>query len=303
MRGFVGLTKRNLMLYFKDIQTVIFSLLTSIIVFVLYLLFLKGNYIDVLENATMGLEGLVASADLDMLVNGILLTGIMGSALITVPYNCLTVIVKDRENKIDCDIAATPMRRGQIVLAYFASATISAVVMASIILTVGLLALKSMGDPCLSGKTIATLYGLIVLGSVSATAFFILLVLFFKTVSASGAFFGILSAASGFVIGAYMPISQFSNTVQTVCNLFPATHITVLIRNYLMNGVLEKMNEDIGGLDQGAFAENMKEVFGFQANMFEKTLSHQQSVLYALTAAVVCIVLMIVVYRQVYKRK
>lgn len=303
MRGFIGLTKRNLLLFFKDVQTVIFSLLTSIIVFTLYLLFLKGTYIDSIESAMKGLESLVDSADIDMLVNGILLTGIMGSALITVPYNCLTVIVKDRENKIDCDIAATPMRRGQIVLSYFVAAAVSAIVMASVILTIGLLVLKSMGDPCLTGEAVACLYGLIVLGAISSTAFFIILVLFCKTVSASGAFFGILSAASGFVIGAYMPISQFSDTVQTVCNLFPATHITVLIRNYLMSGVLDRIDESIGGIDQGAFAEAMRETFVFKSYMFEEALSKQQSILYVSAAIVICIAVMIVVYSKVYKRK
>ena len=41
MKGFIGFTKRNLLVYFKDKQAILFSLLTSIIVFVLYLLFLK----------------------------------------------------------------------------------------------------------------------------------------------------------------------------------------------------------------------------------------------------------------------
>lgn len=303
MRGFIGLTKRNLMIYFKDVQTVIFSLLTSIIIFALYLLFLKNTYVDTVKSAMKGLETLVDSADIDMLINGVLLTGIMGSALITVPYNCLSVIVKDRENKIDCDIAATPLKRAQIVLSYFASSTISAMIMASVILTVGVITLRCMGDPCLSAKAIATLYGLIVLGSVSATAFFIIMMLFFKSVSASGAFFGILSAASGFVIGAYMPISQFSNTVQTVCNLFPATHVTVLMRNYFMNGIIDKINEDIGGLDQGAFADAMRETFVFKSYMFEQELSKGQSVIYISAAIAVCLVLMVVIYRQVYKRK
>jgi len=43
MRKFVGLTKRNLLIYFKDIQSIFFSMLTPIIVLVLYVLFLKGD--------------------------------------------------------------------------------------------------------------------------------------------------------------------------------------------------------------------------------------------------------------------
>lgn len=46
MNKFIGLTKRNLLIFFKDKQSVIFSLMTSIIVFVLYLLFLRGTFVD-----------------------------------------------------------------------------------------------------------------------------------------------------------------------------------------------------------------------------------------------------------------
>jgi len=57
MRGFVGFTKRNMMLYFKDLMAVIFSMLTSIIVFALYqsLLLkkdLEESFIDNFENDT-----------------------------------------------------------------------------------------------------------------------------------------------------------------------------------------------------------------------------------------------------------
>ena len=48
-----------------------------------------------------GLEDVVNKADIEMLANGILLVGILGSALITVPFNCLSTIVSDREKKID----------------------------------------------------------------------------------------------------------------------------------------------------------------------------------------------------------
>ena len=79
---------------------------------------------------------------------------------------------------------------------------------------------------------------------------------FFKTSSACGAFFGILSAVSGFVIGAYIPISQFSDRVQTVCNIFPASHITILLRNTLLKGILKNIDTNIGGIDEGAFVRS-----------------------------------------------
>ncbi|MCQ2520617.1 MAG: ABC transporter permease [Lachnospiraceae bacterium] len=303
MKGFIGLTKRNLLIYFKDIQAVIFSLLTSIIVLVLYLLFLKGTFVDAIESSVAGLENFILSDDIDTLANLILLVGIIGSALITVPYNCLSTVISDREKKIDYDICATPVKRWQIALSYFTAATLSAFIMASIILSVGLLVLSSTGSLYMGAIRVLVTYGLIFLGSVSATAFFMMVVLFFKTTSASGAFFGILSAASGFVIGAFIPLSEFSNSVQTACNLFPASHVTILFRNALLNGILDKMNDDLGGIDNGFFRSGIKESFTFNANIFEHSLSCNQMVAYIIAATILSVIGLIFIFAKTYKKK
>lgn len=303
MRKFMGLTKRNLLIYFKDIQSVVFSLLTSIIVFVLYLLFLKSSFVDSIEASMQGLENLIDRADIEMFVNGFLLSGILGSAMITVPYNCLGTIVKDKENKIDYDVSVTPMKRGQIVLSYFTAAAISAFLMTTLIMLVGVLILSLQGDLYLGIRELLELLGITFLGAVSSTALFMLVVLFFQNASASSAFFGILSAAAGFVIGAYIPISQFSEGVQTFCNIFPGTGVTVLYRNVLLNGVLDHIDASIGGVDEGMFVESMKEFFAFQTKLFGNELDRNVVAIYVGAFTVLCIVLMVLIYPRVYKRK
>lgn len=303
MRKFMGLTRRNLLIYFKDVQSVVFSMLTSMIVLVLYLLFLKDTFVDSIKGSMQGLEQLVDLADVDMLANGLLLVGILGSAMITVPYNCLVTIVRDRENKIDYDISATPMKRWQIILSYFTASTISSIVMAAVILTAGMCILVSQGELYLTAASIATMYGVVLLGAVSATALFMLVVLFFHSASASSAFFGMLSAAAGFVIGAYIPISQFSSQVQTFCNLFPASGVTVMFRRTLLEGLLGHIDQGIGGLDQGMFVKTLKEVFSFRTRLFGKELSIDWTVGYVLGITVVCVAAMAFIYPRVYKRK
>lgn len=303
MRKFMGLTRRNLLIYFKDVQSVIFSMLTSIIVLALYLLFLKDTFVDSIEGAMQGLKQLVDMADVDMLANGLLLVGILSSAMITVPYNCLVTIVKDRECKIDYDISATPMKRWQIILSYFTASTISSIVMAALLLTVGMGFLASRGELYLTAGSIAAMYGIVLLGAVSSTALFMLVVLFFQSSSASSAFFGMLSAAAGFVIGAYIPISQFSSPVQTFCNLFPASGITVMFRSSLLDGLLGHIDQEIGGVDQGMFVESLKEVFSFRTRLFGDELSLNWTVGYVLALVAVCVAAMALIYPKIYKRK
>ena len=305
MRGFLGLTKRNLLLFFKDKQSILFSLLTSMIVLALYLLFLKDTFVNAMDSAINqfpGLSSLIDKNDKEMFANLILLTGILGSAMITVPYNCLITLVKDRENKVDYDILATPLKRGQIIFSYFISAALASVILTSIILAIGLGVIGMQGDIYLGIGDIVKAFGVVALGSISATSIFMIVVLFFKSVSASGAFFGMLSAASGFIIGAYIPISQFSESVQTVCNIFPASQITIVLRNVLINGLLEHMNTSLAGVDNGMFVTIIKELFSFKARIFDGYLDVTQMLGYISVSILVCIVVQIIVYSKTYKK-
>ena len=305
MRGILGLIKRNLLLFFKDWQSILFSLLTSIIVLVLYLLFLKGTFVSAMQSAMEqypGLASMVPQKDIDMFANLFLLSGILGSAMISVPFSCITVLVKDRANKVDYDILATPMKREQIIFAYFVSAVLTSTLLNSIILAVGLIGIRMQGNMYLNISQVVKAFSIVALGSISASAIFMIVVLFFKTVSACEAFFGILSAASGFVIGAYIPISQFSNEVQTVCNLFPASQITIMLRNILLNGLLEHINTSLAGTDQGMFVLSLKEYFTFQAKLFNGYLDMNKMLEYILGVILFCIVAQIVIYSVSYKK-
>ena len=302
MKGFVGLTKRNLLIFFKDRQSVIFSLLTSMIVLALYLLFLKGTFTDTINSSVESFNippEAMPEGDIDMLVNLMLLSGIVGSAMITVSYNCLTTVVKDRENKVDRDILATPLKRKYIIMSYFVAAALSSVILTGIILTAGFIVMGSMGKMYLEPSDVLAAYGIVVLGSVSATALFMIPALLFKTTGASGAFFGLISAASGFVIGAYIPISTFSEGVQTVCNLFPASQVTIMLRNVLMRGVLEHADEALGG----AFSDAVKDIFSFKANVFGKELGIPHMLIYVTACLAACLVIQIVIYSRSYRRK
>ena len=305
MRGILGFIKRNVLLFFKDWQSILFSLLTSIIVLVLYLLFLKGTFVSAIQSAMEqypGLASMVPQKDIDMFANLFLLSGILGSAMISVPFSCITVLVKDRANKVDYDILATPLKRGQIIFAYFVSAVLSSTLLTGFILAIGLVGISLQGDAHLNAIQLVKSFAVVALGSISASAIFMIVVLFFKSVSACEAFFGLLSAASGFVIGAYIPISQFSNEVQTVCNLFPASQITIMLRNILLNGLLEHINTSLQGVDQGMFVLSLKEYFTFQAKLFHGYLDMNKMLGYILGVILFCIVAQIMIYSGSYKK-
>lgn len=303
MRGFCGLVRRNMLVYFKDRAAVIFSLLSSIIIFVLYILFLKDSYVESIESTLSGLGNLVSKNDTDALVSMILMSGIIGCAMITVPYNCLTTIVNDKEHKVDYDILATPLKRWQVICAYFCAAAVSAIIMSLLLLILGLGFLSVSGDMHITFASVMFSIIIVILGTISSTAFFMMIVMFFKTTSSSGAFFGILSAASGFVIGAYIPISTFSEGVRYFCYSFPMSQVTMLLRNSLMNNIIDAIEEGIGGLDNGLFGESIKKMFTFNAEYGRTILSISDMIIYIAIATVVFIFVMIFLYSKNSKRR
>ena len=305
MRKYWGLTKRNLLVFFKDKTMIFFSMLTPLIIFILYLLFLKATFLHSMESSTEALMtlGLVTSGDLEALTGGLLLAGIMGSALITIPYNCLTTLVNDRASGIDVDVTATPLSRVQIILAYFTASTISAILMASVILGAGLLILQGAHPMHLSLQSILMLFAILMIGAISSTAIFMIIVLFLKSSSASGAFLGILSAASGFVIGAYIPLANFASGIQNFCHLLPATKVTILIRRHLLTDLLTQIDHNINGIDQGLFISSIKEYFSFQGVLFGHNLTLQESAGYVMMVTVIFLAAIALIYPKVYKRK
>jgi multidrug/hemolysin transport system permease protein len=303
LRGFLGLTKRNMLVFFTDKGTLFFSMLTPMIILLLYILFLKNSLLSSLQDAATGLENLVAAKDMAQFVNGLLLTGIISSALITIPYNALEIIVRDREDRVDLDMLSTPVKRFEIILSYFCAAVISAFLQAMVVLAVGIGILSMSGDMYLSVADIVKLVGAVFLGTVSSTSVFMVVMMFFKSMGTCGAFMGILSAVSGFVIGAYMPLSEFNKGIQNVCNLVPATGITVLIRNYLTGGILRHMDECIGGLDGGAFKKAMIDIFSYNTVVGGEIWTLNLTWIYVIISTVIFIGVLRVVYPAVFGRK
>ena len=67
---------------------------------------------------------------------------------------------------------------------------------------------------------------------------------FLKTQGQISAVGTIVSSCYGFVCGAYMPISQFSQGLQSAITFFPGIYGTSLLRNHAMGGAFAAMEEE-----------------------------------------------------------
>ena len=261
LRAFRGMTIRNMKVYGKDKISLLLSMLTQLIVLGLFVLFLKGNYVDVINQELGDLKNMLSKDDIEAIVNSWLVAGVVGTSVVTAALNALSVMVHDKMDRIDYDYTAAAVKSRTVVLSYFTGAMLSAVVTSSILLTAGLGYLAVSGSFLLSALDIIMLYGIVVLGSISSTLVLMLFISFFKKDSSLSAFGILISVAIGFVVGAYMPVGQFSQSVQTVVNLVPGSHITALLRNVIMQPAINHADSVIGGADNHAFAKTLDDLF------------------------------------------
>lgn len=237
------MTKRNIKVYLKDKTAIIFSMMTQIIILGLYLLFLKQNYVDSMASMLDGFNIKTEDNLINALVNSWLVSGVIGTSVVTVAMNSLSVMISDKQNKIDYDYNASSVKGSTVVLSYFSGAVINTIVISAILLTAGI------AFSCISGSSfpefteLLKLYGLVILGSVSAVLILMFVASFFKKNSTYAAFNTLISVAIGFVIGAYIPVSQFSDGVQTFVNLIPGSHIAAMIRNVLVSPCINDISD------------------------------------------------------------
>lgn len=297
------MTARNIKVYMKDRMAIVLSMLTQIIVLGLYLLFLKSNYVDAINSFLTGAENLVTDTDIEALVNSWLIAGVIGTSVVTVALNSLSVMVSDKQDKIDFDYNATPAKPHIIILSYFSGAVVSTFLISSILLTAGLVFLAMGGLFLYTATDIVLLYAIVLLGSISGSIILMLFVSFFKKNSTLSSFSILISVAIGFIIGAYMPVSQFGESVQTAVNLVPGSHIAGLLRNVLMTPAIDNISDALGGIDNGMFAEEINSTFTLNLNIFDESIGMNFMLVYSLIAIAVFFVLNLVFYKFSSKRK
>lgn len=302
LRAFKGMTIRNMKVYGKDKISLLLSMLTQLIVLGLFVLFLKGNYVDVINQELGDLKNMLSKDDIEAIVNSWLVAGVVGTSVVTAALNALSVMVHDKMDRIDYDYTATAVKSRTVVLSYFTGAMLSAVVTSSILLTAGLGYLAVSGTFLLNPLDIIMLYGIVVLGSISSTLVLMLFISFFKKDSSLSAFGILISVAIGFVVGAYMPVGQFSQSVQTVVNLVPGSHITALLRNVIMQPAINHADSVIGGADNHAFAKTLDDLFSMKLHVFNGSHGTNFMIIYSLAAIALFLVLNILIYRFAAKK-
>ena len=296
MKIFRELTRRNIILFFKDKGMFFTSLITPAILLVLYATFLGNVFKD--SFMTVLPEGLKLSDEiLNGLVGGQLMSSILAVSCVTVAFCSNMLMVQDKVNGSIKDLTISPVKSSTLALSYYFATLVSTLIICLSATAICLVYVASIGwfmSACDVLMLVLDVFLLVMFG----TALSSVIHFFLSSQGQMSAVGTIISAGYGFICGAYMPISSFSDGLQKVLSFLPGTYGTSLVRSHSVSGTFEEMKSI--GLPDDAI-NSMKD--GIDCNMYFFGREVDTSVKYLVLVLSTVVLIAIYVALNANKRK
>ena len=241
MTGLGALTRRNMKLYFKDRGMFFTSLITPLILLVLYGTFLSNVYEDTFRSALEAAGVTVPDRLIGGCVGGELVSSLLAVSCVTVAFCSNLLMVQDKITGARRDLTMAPVKKSTLAFGSYLATLCSTLLICYIAGGVCLAYLSYVGWYLTAGDVAALLLDVTLL-VLFGTALSSCVNFPLSTQGQASAMGTIISAGYGFICGAYMPISQFSEELQKVISFLPGTYGTSLLRNHALRGVFEEMS-------------------------------------------------------------
>ena len=236
--------KRNCKLFFKDKGLFFTSLITPLILLVLYATFLSNVYENSFNAIFKEVGANVPEKALKGLVGGQLMSSLLAVSCVTVSFCSNMLMVQDKVSGASKDLLMTPVKRSQLALSYYVSTTISTLIICFIALGATLVYVAVTGW-YLSLADVALLILDVLLLTTFGTALSSVINHFLSSQGQISAVGSIVSSCYGFICGAYMPLSSFGSGLRNAVMFLPGTYGTSLMRNHSLNGVMNELSKTL----------------------------------------------------------
>lgn len=260
----ISLITRNTKCYFKDKVAFLMSLITPLILLILFVTFLKNVYIDAFKSAIP--PELLETEGMDRILNGLagawLMSSILSVSSVTVAFCSNTIMIDDKISNAITDFNVSPVKSTTISIGYAVSNFFVTFIVMMVVMLIGHIYLIAVGWYIPVGN-----FFMIIVSCICSILFGTLLAgvveNFISTQGGLSAVATLVSSMYGFICGAYMPISSFQSWLQNIIAILPGTYSVGILRNSYMSGYLDKLSQM--GLSEKAL-EGLKD--GFDANIY-----------------------------------
>jgi len=288
MEAFISLVQRNSKVFRRDKTQVFYSLLSVIIVIVLYAVFLQKMQVDAIEQMTK------ATPELITMVNEWLVAGLLSMIAVTTTLAAYGIAVKDLESKAQADFLTAPISRATIQFSYVFNAFIIGCIFSFIALVGCEIFIVSTGGELLSIGDFVHVVGLLFLSVLLASVFNLFLVFFATTQNSFSTLSTLVGTALGFLCGVYVPIGALPSFAQNLIMYFPISHTTLLLRNAFMESSIAKVFEGV----PVSQVEDYKEMYGIVYDLHGSILSTSTSIIIILATILILAILSIILFKK-----
>lgn len=219
-------TKRNILIYFRDIRAVLLSLLGVLIVVALYALFLADNLV----------QSFAQMEDAGLMVTSWLVAGLCAITPVSTSLGAMGALIADRVAGIDRDFLSSPIKRYKLVLGYLVNGLTAGLMLSFVILCLGGVWLWAAGAAWPGIGSIAAIAGVQLLAVLAGGSISFFLVTFFHTNAAFMAVSTVMGTFLGFLTGIYLPLGYLPEAMQWVVKVFPTSHAALLLRYLFLQG-------------------------------------------------------------------
>lgn len=287
MKTLIYLIKRNIKVYFNDKGLFFTSLITPLILLVLYATFLANIFEDSFVSIFKDIS--ISESTITALVSGQLISSLLAVSCVTVAFSSNMLMANDRITGAINDINVTPVKRSYINLSYFLATFISTLIVSISALVLCLIYTSVRGYTYSLGDTLYLILDVIVL-TLFGSSLSSIINYFLKTQGGVSGVGTIVSAGYGFICGAYMPISSFSKTLQKILSFLPGTYGTSLLRNHALNPILKTIKY----LPSSVLKE-IKDGLDCNIYFFNNMVSISSMYLILIATITVCIILYLII--------
>lgn len=298
MKTLFGLTKRNIKMFFKDKGVFFVSMITPLILLVLYITFLGNVYRDSYVSAMP--DGFSLSKDvLNGMVGAQLFSSLLAVSAVTVSFCSNMLMVSDKVSGARNDLLIAPLQKHKLALSYYIATFISTFLICAITTFACFIYLAIVGW-YMSVLDVFLIFVDIFILVMFGTALSSVINFFLSSQGQISAVGSIVSSCYGFICGAYMPIASFGTGLQKVLMFLPGTYGTVLIRNHAMRGVFKEMSS------QGVSAEvidGLKASVDFNIEFFGHSVSVGAMYLVMIVSVVVLVGAYVLLNMWKHKKK
>ena len=281
MMGLGNLIRRNSKLFFKDKAMFFTSLITPIILLILYTTFLGNVYKQSFLSAIpTGFE--LPEKLINAVVAGQLVSSLLAVCCVTVSFCSNMLMVQDKVSGARADLTVTPVKKSTLAVSYYISTLISTLAICVAASVICFIYLSNIGWYLSFKETVLFLLDVILL-VMFGTVLSSIINFFLNSQGQISAVGTIVSAGYGFICGAYMP----------------GTYGTGLLRNHALNGVFSELSEM--GMPK-EFVTAFKDSIDCNLYFFDKCVSIEA--MYAvLCCSVVVLVLAYIILNVAVKKR